>query len=217
MKRLLIACLLGLSLAGVAHAAIDTYEFKDEAERERFRTLTQELRCPKCQNQNIADSNAPIATDLRREIFRMLEEGQSNREIADFLVMRYGDFVLYKPPVDARTYLLWFGPAALLGGGLLLLGVLVVRRRRVENTPSLPRCRLTRASAYARCSSKIPRIKNDRILARRRPAVAGCPGFPADSRAARPQDGLKKIAPPSMSPCIRSVWLSCRVSAPPMC
>lgn len=137
MKRLLIACLLGLSLAGVAHAAIDTYEFKDEAERERFRTLTQELRCPKCQNQNIADSNAPIATDLRREIFRMLEEGQSNREIADFLVMRYGDFVLYKPPVDARTYLLWFGPAALLGGGLLLLGVLVVRRRRVENAPEL--------------------------------------------------------------------------------
>jgi len=137
VKRLLIACLLGLSLAGVAHAAIDTYEFKDEAERERFRTLTQELRCPKCQNQNIADSNAPIATDLRREIFRMLEEGQSNREIADFLVMRYGDFVLYKPPVDARTYLLWFGPAALLGGGLLLLGVLVVRRRRVENAPEL--------------------------------------------------------------------------------
>lgn len=137
MKRLLLACLLGLSLAGAAHAAIDTYEFKDEAERERFRTLTQELRCPKCQNQNIADSNAPIATDLRREIFRMLEEGQSNREIADFLVMRYGDFVLYKPPVDARTYLLWFGPAALLGGGLLLLGVLVVRRRRVENAPEL--------------------------------------------------------------------------------
>lgn len=135
MKRLLIACLLGLSLAGVARAAIDTYEFRDEAERERFRTLTEELRCPKCQNQNIADSNAPIATDLRREIYRMLEEGKSNGDIVDYLVMRYGDFVRYKPPIDARTYLLWFGPGALLLGGLVLLGVLVIRRRRVENAP----------------------------------------------------------------------------------
>ncbi|WP_447591842.1 cytochrome c-type biogenesis protein [Aquipseudomonas campi] len=135
MKRLLIACLLGLSLAGVARAAIDTYEFRDETERERFRTLTEELRCPKCQNQNIADSNAPIATDLRREIYRMLEEGKSNGDIVDYLVMRYGDFVRYKPPVDARTYLLWFGPGALLLGGLVLLGVLVIRRRRVENSP----------------------------------------------------------------------------------
>lgn len=136
MKRLLIACLLGLSLVGITRAAIDTYQFKDEAERERFRTLTAELRCPKCQNQNIADSNAPIATDLRREIFRMLEEGQSNAEIVDFLVLRYGDFVLYKPPVDTRTYLLWYGPFALLGLGALGLGVLVLRRRKVENNPT---------------------------------------------------------------------------------
>ena len=130
MKRLLLACMLGLSLLGVAHAAIDTYEFKDEGERARFRTLTEELRCPKCQNQNIADSNAPIATDLRREIFRMLEEGQCNAQIVDFLVLRYGDFVLYKPPVNARTYLLWYGPFALLGLGVLGLGGLVLRRRK---------------------------------------------------------------------------------------
>ena len=130
MKRLLLACILGASLVGMANAAIDTYEFKDEGERARFRTLTEELRCPKCQNQNIADSNAPIATDLRREIFRMLEEGQSNAQIVDFLVLRYGDFVLYKPPVNARTYLLWYGPFALLGLGALGLGVLVLRRRK---------------------------------------------------------------------------------------
>jgi cytochrome c-type biogenesis protein CcmH len=136
VKRLLIACLLGLSLVGMSWAAIDTYQFKDEAERERFRTLTAELRCPKCQNQNIADSNAPIATDLRREIFRMLEEGKSNAEIVDFLVLRYGDFVLYKPPVDTRTYLLWYGPFALLGLGVFGLGVLVLRRRKVENNPA---------------------------------------------------------------------------------
>jgi len=135
MKRLFAAILFGLALTGAASAAIDTYEFKDEAERARFRTLTEELRCPKCQNQNIADSNAPIATDLRREIFRMLEEGQSNEQIVDYLVARYGDFVRYKPPLDARTFLLWYGPAGLLLGGLLVLGVVVLRRRRVENAP----------------------------------------------------------------------------------
>jgi len=135
VKRLLIACLLGLSLAGAARAAIDTYQFRDEVERERFRSLTEELRCPKCQNQNIADSNAPIATDLRREIHRMLEEGRSDKEIVDFLVMRYGDFVMYKPPLDSRTWLLWYGPFGLLGLGAVVLGVLVLRRRRVEQAP----------------------------------------------------------------------------------
>ncbi|MGX5726351.1 cytochrome c-type biogenesis protein [Metapseudomonas otitidis] len=135
MKRLLATLVLGLALTGVARAAIDTYEFRDEAERERFRVLTEELRCPKCQNQNIADSNAPIATDLRREIYRMLEAGKSNDEIVDFLVARYGDFVRYKPPVNGRTLLLWYGPAGLLAGGLLVLGVIVLRRRRVENAP----------------------------------------------------------------------------------
>ena len=136
MKRLLIACVLGLSLVGAARAAIDTYQFKDEVERERFRGLTEELRCPKCQNQNIADSNAPIATDLRREIFRMLEEGRSDKEIVDFLVMRYGDFVMYKPPLDSRTWLLWYGPFGLLGLGAIVLCVLVLRRRKVEQAPA---------------------------------------------------------------------------------
>ena len=75
MKRWIAAAVLGLSMAGVAHAAIDTYEFAKEGDRERFRELTKELRCPKCQNQDIADSNAPIAADLRKEIFRMLGEG----------------------------------------------------------------------------------------------------------------------------------------------
>ncbi|MEX6503028.1 cytochrome c-type biogenesis protein [Pseudomonas zhanjiangensis] len=129
MRRLLGAAALGLALLGTAQAAIDTYEFGSEAERQRYRQLTEELRCPKCQNQNIADSNAPIAMDLRAEIYRMLEEGQSNEQIVEFLVDRYGDFVLYKPPVSGRTLLLWYGPAALLIGGFVLLGVIVLRRR----------------------------------------------------------------------------------------
>ncbi|MBD3814185.1 MAG: cytochrome c-type biogenesis protein CcmH [Betaproteobacteria bacterium] len=120
----------------MAYGAIDTYEFRDEAERERYRTLTEELRCPKCQNQNIADSNAPIAMDLRKEIFRMLEEGQSNDQIIDYLVARYGDFVRYRPPVTKTTLLLWYGPAALLILGLGVLAFIIVRRRRVDSTPA---------------------------------------------------------------------------------
>ncbi|CAI8784064.1 MULTISPECIES: cytochrome c-type biogenesis protein [Pseudomonas] len=129
MKRFLAAVVLGLSLVGVAHAAIDTYEFAKEGDRERFRELTKELRCPKCQNQDIADSNAPIAADLRKEIFRMLGEGKDNQQIIDFMVDRYGDFVRYKPALNAKTALLWFGPAGLLLGGLVVI-VLIVRRRR---------------------------------------------------------------------------------------
>src|SRR5437868_1665163 len=131
MKRWIAAAVLGLSIAGVAHAAIDTYEFANDRDRERFRELTQELRCPKCQNQDIADSNAPIAADLRKEIFRMLGEGKDNQQIIDFMVDRYGDFVRYKPALNAKTALLWFGPAGLLLGGFVIIAV-IVRRRRVQ-------------------------------------------------------------------------------------
>ena len=134
MKRWLAAVVFGLTLTGIAHAAIDTYEFANDAERDRFRELTKELRCPKCQNQDIADSNAPIATDLRREIYRMLGEGKDNQQILDFMVARYGDFVLYKPALTSKTAVLWFGPLALLVGGLVVIGVIVGRRRRTEQT-----------------------------------------------------------------------------------
>jgi cytochrome c-type biogenesis protein CcmH len=130
MKRFLAAAALIMSCAGIAHAAIDAYTFKDEAERARYTELTRELRCPKCQNQDIADSNAPIAADLRKEIYRMLGEGKSNQQIIDFMVDRYGEFVRYKPELNAHTWLLWFGPAGLLLGGVLLIGVIVVRRRK---------------------------------------------------------------------------------------
>ncbi|MCQ4240618.1 cytochrome c-type biogenesis protein [Stutzerimonas stutzeri] len=130
MKQLIQGFLLALCMIGGAQAAIDAYEFQSEAERERYRTLVEELRCPKCQNQNIADSNAPIAMDLRREIFRMLEEGQSNEQIVDYLVARYGDFVRYKPPVNIKTLLLWYGPIALLVVGFGVLALILMRRRR---------------------------------------------------------------------------------------
>jgi len=135
MKRWLAAAILGLGIAGMAHAAIDTYQFANDTDRERFHELTKELRCPKCQNQDIADSNAPIAADLRKEIFRMLGEGKDNQQIIDFMVDRYGDFVRYRPALTGKTALLWFGPAGLLLGGLVII-VVIVRRRRVQRSDS---------------------------------------------------------------------------------
>ena len=129
MSRFLCGALLALCCASAAQAAIDAYTFKDEGERARYTELTRELRCPKCQNQDIADSNAPIATDLRKEIFRMLGEGQSNQQIIDFMVDRYGEFVRYKPELNSRTWLLWFGPGGLLLGGVWVIYVIIARHR----------------------------------------------------------------------------------------
>ena len=117
-------------MAPVALAAIDTYEFETEEQRQRFYQLSSELRCPKCQNQNIADSDAPIAMDLRREVYRMLNEGKDNEEIVDFLVARYGEFVRYKPALTSATAILWFGPAAMLLAGFIVLLVMLRRRQK---------------------------------------------------------------------------------------
>jgi len=132
MKQLiaLVALLLPIQL----WAAIDTYEFKDEATRERFKALTEELRCPKCQNQNLADSNSPIAKDLRNEVYRMVGEDQSDDEIVDFMVARYGDFVLYRPRMDASTYVLWYGPFVLLAFGALVVFMITRRKRKAKSS-----------------------------------------------------------------------------------
>ena len=107
-------------------------EFRDRAEERRFHELTVELRCVMCQNQSLADSDAPIAHDLRREVFHLLREGRSDEEIKTFLVDRYGEFVLYRPPFAGNTLLLWIAPAVILLGGLAVL-VVVVRRRASAN------------------------------------------------------------------------------------
>lgn len=128
MRSWILMVMLWLPLS--AWAAIDTYEFKDEATRERFSSLVAELRCPKCQNQNLADSNSPIAKDLRNEVYRMLQQDLPDGEIKDFMVARYGEFVLYRPRVQESTYVLWYGPFVLLAFGLLVILLLVKRRRR---------------------------------------------------------------------------------------
>lgn len=128
MKRLLLSLLL-LALPLSVSAAIDAYEFRDPVTEKRFQELTAELRCPKCQNNNIADSDSAIAADLRREVHRMLQAGATDQEIVDFMVDRYGEFVLYRPRVNQMTWLLWYGPFALLGVGVIVV-LLVSRRRR---------------------------------------------------------------------------------------
>jgi len=96
----------------------------------RYQQLVAEYRCPKCQNQNLAESNSPISIDLRTEIRRLLEEGASDAQISDYLVARYGEFVLYRPRVQASTYLLWLAPAVLLLLGLLVVVYIVRRQKR---------------------------------------------------------------------------------------
>mgnify|MGYP001806006302 FL=1 len=126
MSRLL-ALLLGLLLS-LSALAIDPLPFKDQAEADRFRKLAAELRCVMCQNQSLADSDAMIAQDLRREVFNLMREGKSNDEIKKHLAARYTDFVLYRPPLQGANWALWLAPAVVLLGGAIALAV-VVRRR----------------------------------------------------------------------------------------
>ncbi len=119
-----------LLLAGHAFALIETYEFSDQTLEERYHTLTQELRCPKCQNQNIADSDAPISQDLRKSLHQQLELGASDEEIREYMVARYGEFVRYRPRFGGITTILWLAPILLLlAGAGVLLAVLRSRSR----------------------------------------------------------------------------------------
>lgn len=133
MRQTLNAILvLGLVLAFPALAVIETYQFENDEQRERYKVFTDELRCPKCQNQNLSGSNSPISADLRRELHRMLLEGKSDEEIIDYMVTRYGDFVLYRPPMNKQTAVLWLFPVGLLGIGAVVVLVLL-RRRSAAN------------------------------------------------------------------------------------
>jgi cytochrome c-type biogenesis protein CcmH len=135
MKRWLVALVL-CAITSVA-TAIDTESFEDPALQERYRNLTHLLRCPKCQNETIAESPAGVAIDLRREVRRMLLEGHTDQEILNFMSERFGDFVLYKPPFTARTFILWFAPALLLAGGLVTVAM-VIRKRSKQSFDDTP-------------------------------------------------------------------------------
>ncbi len=133
MSPKFITTLFLLLFVASSHAVVDVYTFENEARRLRYMTFIDEMRCPKCQNQNLAGSSSQIAEDLRRELHRMIEEGRTDEEIVDFMVSRYGDFVLYRPKVQQNTLVLWGGPVLLALIAALVLGM-IVRRRRVPKT-----------------------------------------------------------------------------------
>jgi cytochrome c-type biogenesis protein CcmH len=130
MKNLLRTAILGLAILSTGvMAGIETRQFNSPEQEQAYKDLVFELRCLVCQNQNLADSNAELAVDLRNEVYKMLQDGKSKQDVLDFMVARYGDFVLYKPPVEKATALLWFGPAVMLAIGLLI-AILFIRRHR---------------------------------------------------------------------------------------
>lgn len=127
LMRCAMVILLALMLTGQAWAAIDTWQFKDEAQEQAFREITSQLRCPKCQNNSIADSNAMIAADMRQKVYELMQQGKTKGQIVDYMVARYGHFVSYEPPLTAGTVLLWLGPGLFVLAGA---GVIIARARR---------------------------------------------------------------------------------------
>ena len=120
--RTLLFC-WSLLFASFSLAVIEghKYPFDNQQDTERFNQLAEDLRCPKCQNQNLADSNAPVARDMRDKVYELLQQGKTDQEVVGYMVDRYGDFVRYKPPMNTSTFLLWFGPAIIFVLGIMLL------------------------------------------------------------------------------------------------
>ncbi len=130
MKRLILMLLCCCPLA--LPAVQDIYQFDSVIDEQRFRELLVQLRCPKCQNQAISDSDAPIAQDMRQQVAEMIRAGRSDEEIVDYFVQRYGDFVSYHPPLTPQTMILWLAPLMAMGGGLLLVVFQIRRARRIS-------------------------------------------------------------------------------------
>lgn len=118
--------------SSVAFSAIDALNFSSPQQESDYHQLTQSLRCPQCQNNNIADSNATIAVDMRGKVFELLQEGKSKNDVVDYMVARYGNFVTYDPPITASTLVLWIAPLL-----LVLLGVVFLLRRKPKTQSAL--------------------------------------------------------------------------------
>lgn len=120
MKKQLFGLMMGLVMATASLAAIEVHHFDNAEDETRYKALIEELRCPKCQNQSLAGSDAPIAQDLKQKTYEMIQDGRSDTEIRTYMIERYGDFITYKPPIRPSTWILWVFPPLLLIG--LLLG-----------------------------------------------------------------------------------------------
>ena len=130
--KYLTGLLLFFTLLTPVYAAIEVHEFKDAATEADYKNLIEELRCLVCQNQNLAGSDADLAKDLRQQTYELLQQGKSRAEVVDYMVTRYGDFVLYRPPVKSSTMLLWAGPFALLFIVLIVVMLKIKKTRTVE-------------------------------------------------------------------------------------
>ena len=131
----LVAAAVFAGFSAHAQSVFEPRDFTSPEHEQRYRSLVEELRCLVCQNQNIADSNADLALDLRREVYRMVEDGEGTEEIAEFMVARYGEFVLYRPPVRGETLLLWAGPFLLAVAGLTVLFLHLRQSRKARVAP----------------------------------------------------------------------------------
>jgi cytochrome c-type biogenesis protein CcmH len=133
---LVLVIITALSSVNTVFASpVETFEFQDEVTKIRFQALSKELRCPKCQNQNLADSNSTVASALRLDLYNLLIQGRSDSEIVDLMVGRYGEFVLYRPRISNVTYILWFGPALLILIGFIV--VIIILRKKPATKESL--------------------------------------------------------------------------------
>jgi cytochrome c-type biogenesis protein CcmH len=139
----------------LAHAGLELRRFDTPEQEMRYKTLINELRCLVCQNQNLADSNAELAGDLRQQTYSMIAQGKTDKEIVDYMVARYGDFVLYRPPFKSTTFLLWVGPLILLLVGLIVT-IVYVRRRNREIGPDMSGTELQRAKQLLNNGSREP-------------------------------------------------------------
>lgn len=131
MKKWILALVACLTFSMTAFATIEIYEFDNLEQEHQFKELGNTLRCPKCQNNTIADSNAELAVDLRHKVYEMTKEGKSKQEIVDYMIARYGNFVTYNPPFTLATSILWLGPIAVV---LFGFGFIVVRSRKAKYT-----------------------------------------------------------------------------------
>lgn len=131
MPRFILILAVLASPALLAQSAIEPREFHSEVQEKRYRALIGELRCTVCQNEALESSNAPLAADLRQQVYDMIMDGRADFEIREYMRERYGDFVLYDPPFAGHTMILWLGPAALLLIGLITGGVMIRQRRRM--------------------------------------------------------------------------------------
>ncbi|ETI58202.1 cytochrome c-type biogenesis protein [Marinomonas profundimaris] len=128
---LLIA--LGLTLPSMAE---ELMSFGSALNQTRYQSLVEELRCPKCQNQNLADSGSGIAVDLREQVHHMIEQGKTDQEIVEYMVARYGEFVLYRPRHSSATFVLWYGPFILLGLGVIIFASVIIANRKKRGLSS---------------------------------------------------------------------------------